>query len=170
MATTKKKAAGKKSAKDKKGGKRPDIRLGPRYEKEVRVPINATQYSKKESEIAQLEIVVAKTQRLIAPDQKIIRDTRKKIAKLTLDLEENTEPRKMMVRNEYHDNQNMTRVLRADNGAAVEERPMTDKERQIDVEDEIGGGDKRETDEEPASTPGEAMKAARDEEDEEKIH
>jgi hypothetical protein len=133
---TKEKAAKKSKAKaaPKDGKKKGDIRLGPRYEKEVRVPINATQYSKKESEIAQLEIAVARLQTKIRPDQIDIRKNRKSIAKLTVDLEENTEPRKMMVRNEYHDNQNMTRVLRADNGVLLEERPMTDKERQIDVE------------------------------------
>lgn len=154
MAKTEKSAKKGSKAKGSKsdGKKKGDVRLGPRYEKEVRVPINATQYTKKESEIAQLEIVVAKTQRLIAPEQKIIRDTRKKIAKLTVDLEENTEPRKMMVRNEYHDNQNMTRVLRADNGAVVEERPMTEKERQIDVEDEHTTVVS--SDDPPAATPG----------------
>lgn len=169
MAKVKAKSGSKKPkkapAKAAKGkASKGDIRLGPKYEKAVRVPINSTQYAKKESEIAQLELATARLKKKINPELLEIRKNRKMITDLTLDLEENTEERKMFVRNEYHDSRNATRILRVDNGACVEERPMTEAERQVDLEDEhttIVASDEK-----PAATPGEAAAAAREEEDE----
>jgi hypothetical protein len=158
------KSAGAKRSHKKKAKAGGNVVLGPVIKKKVRVPINAAVYSKKESELAQLEVEVRKINRKIEPDKDQIRLHRQAITELTEDIENNTEEREMSVREEYHFNTNEIRVLRVDGGAVLEKRTMTaeERKRQTDVEDVVKDRP-RDAEDEPAATPSEAMAAARGE-------
>ena len=161
-----KRATGTKASRSRKakrganGKGKGNVVLRPKMKKTVRVPINAKEYAAKEHESAKVDIAIAKLERKIAPDKNEIRKLRKTKAKLTADLEENSEDREMLVREEWHINTNEIRVLDL-KGNELSRRTMTKEERkfQTDIEDETP--ETRDADEEPAATPMEAMEAAR---------
>jgi hypothetical protein len=161
MATKKPKSPNKKAmAKGRRSG---NVELGPTVVRKIRVPINEKVYAKKESELAQREVDIAKLKRSIAPVQNEIRQLRKVVAGLTVDLENNTEERDEKVKEEFHFNTNEVRVLRASDGKLVEKRTMTaaDRKRQTDIEDQRPAPKAKPSNGDSGLTPGEAIAAAR---------
>jgi chromosome segregation ATPase len=120
-----------------KGKRSGNVELGPIVVRKIRVPINESVYKRKESELAQLEVVIAKKKRSIMPTQNEIRGLRKQVAGLTADIENNTEERDEKVREEFHFNTNELRILRASDNKLIEKRTMTAEERKrnLDIED-----------------------------------
>jgi hypothetical protein len=133
-----------KKAKKKSGGRsggrsKSDVVLGPVITKKVRVPIDEKVYKRKESEIAQLGVVVRKIERKIKPDKDQIRIHKEKINELTKDIEEQTEEKEMQVREEFDPKHNELRTLHARTKEVLEARTMTDadRQRQEDLFDEV---------------------------------
>lgn len=160
-AKPKKKAGGKK-----KKQQRADFDLGPIETIKVRVPINEAVYQKKESELAQLEVVIAKKKRSIAPTLLDIRGLRKQVAGLTVDIENNTEERDERVRRRWDYKHNEVTVYRASDMKVLEKRTMTagERKRTLDFEDGRFQGEKKGTpsDGDSGLPPAEAIAAARD--------
>ncbi len=137
---TKRSSPGKKAKAAKSRSKpaaRSNVELGPVLAIKVRVPINEKVYQKKESELAQLEVLIGKKKRAIMPTQNEIRQLRKQVAGLTVDIENNTEEREEKVRHEWHFNTNEVRIMRASDMKLLEKRTMTAEERKrnSDLED-----------------------------------
>lgn len=153
-----------------KAAHRKDEDLGPIEVAKIRVPINEKAYQKKESELAQLEVVVAKKKRALGPTLGEIRKLRKQIAGLTVDIENNTEEREERVRRRWDYKHNEVRIYRASDMKLIEKRPLLADERKrvLDVEDERFAAKRSPLPEaEPDLTdvplaPAEAIAAARD--------
>jgi hypothetical protein len=147
--------------------------MGPVEVVKIRVPINLEAYKKKESELAQVDVEIARKKRTIEPTLNEIRKLRKQAAVLTVDLEGNTEERPEKVRRQWDWKRNVVKVFRATDMKLLEERTITvaERKRTLDIEDDRFAGKRSglpESDEitaPPAAPVAAAEDHAADEED-----
>jgi dGTP triphosphohydrolase len=110
-----------------------DVRVGEPVKRAVKVKINVIECAEKEAEVVKLEIRVKRIQLKMSPLKKEITQLNKKIDQLCADVDDSSEERTILVRDEFHYNQNMVRTIRADDGTVIDERTMEASEAQHDL-------------------------------------
>lgn len=160
-----------KAGKKKNGRPAGNVVRGPALREKVRVPIDPVAKQKKETEHARLAIQVRQIERKIKPDKIKIAELKDQMKDLETDIEDEMEEREMLVEREYDYATKEVRFFDAATGDEVgEPRTMTPEEvkRTGDIEDKPGGimGGKKGKAHvlpNPVLTPGQAMAAARKE-------
>lgn len=175
-----------------------NIEVGERFERELPCPINKATADRKRDEVLHVLDDIDEQQAMMKPYRMKIAELHEQKRALREDIHSMTEKRKVKCVEERDYSKREVRVVRLDTRATVESRPMTDDDRQEEIEDLVPAakrlrgiakdeGEKRDAEKAGKGrgrtklksvppTPGEAIAQARangtgntDEQDEERV-